>query len=245
MHAHRRSRLFSSLSESDPLPGWKRAIDLLCCLAALPFLLAATALLSILHALTSPGPLFFTQERVGYRGRTFRLYKFRTMHVDADVGAHHAHVTALLRSNAPMNKMDGAGDRRLMPAAWLLRATGLDELPQLLNVLRGDMSIVGPRPCIPYEYEQYQPWQRARFNAVPGLTGLWQVSGKNHTTFDEMVRLDVRYAGQKSPGLDLWIIARTPATLWSQVRETRSRRRAAVRSHEARVPATPAATFQT
>src|SRR5215475_14659707 len=99
-----------------------------------------------------------------------------------------------------MVKLDAQSDPRLVPFGTVLRASGLDELPQLFNVLRGEMSIVGPRPCIPYEYELYQPAQRARFDAVPGLTGLWQVSGKNRTTFEEMVRLDIEY----SQNLTLW-----------------------------------------
>jgi lipopolysaccharide/colanic/teichoic acid biosynthesis glycosyltransferase len=97
---------------------------------------------------------------------------------------------------------------------------GLDELPQLINVLRGDMSIVGPRPCIPYEYELYEPWQKQRFNAPPGLTGLWQVSGKNRTTFDEMVRLDMEYARRMSVWLDIKIIVLTPVTILQQVADT-------------------------
>jgi lipopolysaccharide/colanic/teichoic acid biosynthesis glycosyltransferase len=98
----------------------------------------------------------------------------------------------------------------------LLRASGLDELPQLINVLRGEMSVVGPRPCIRYEYELYEPWQRARFNAVPGLTGLWQVSGKNRTTFEEMVRLDIEYAQHRTLWMDLKIILKTLPAIWGQ-----------------------------
>jgi lipopolysaccharide/colanic/teichoic acid biosynthesis glycosyltransferase len=116
-----------------------------------------------------------------------------------------------------MQKMDSRGDSRLITGGWLLRATGLDELPQIINVLRGDMSVVGPRPCIPYEYEQYTAQQRERFASVPGLTGLWQVSGKNRTTFEEMVRLDVEYARSKSLLLDLKIITMTLPALYTQV----------------------------
>ena len=115
-----------------------------------------------------------------------------------------------------MTKLDAQNDPRLIPLGALLRATGLDELPQIINVLRGEMSFVGPRPCIPYEYERYQPWQRRRFDAVPGLTGLWQVSGKNRTTFNEMIRLDIEYSERLSLGLDLKIIFRTLPALLQQ-----------------------------
>lgn len=204
-----------------PLPHWKRAVDIICCLAALPFFVICTLFASILTAIASPGPVFFRQERVGYLGRRFKLYKFRTMHISADVSTHQAHFTQLMRSNVPMQKLDGKGDSRLIPGGWLLRASGLDELPQIINVLRGEMSLVGPRPCIPYEYAQYSTAQRERFTAVPGLTGLWQVSGKNRTTFDEMIRLDVQYAHRKSLGLDLKIIFRTLPALVSQIVDTR------------------------
>ena len=120
-----------------------------------------------------------------------------------------------------MTKLDSRRDPRLIPFGAALRATGLDELPQLINVLRGEMSIVGPRPCIPYEYELYEPWQRQRFNAVPGLTGLWQVSGKNRTTFTEMIRLDIEYSQRQSVGLDLKIVLKTLPALWQQCLDNR------------------------
>ena len=208
---------YSVMGAITPSPVWKRAIDISCCLAALPFLALATLVVALLTSLTSPGPIFFQQERVGFRGRKFKLYKFRTMHASAETACHRDHFAELVRSNTPMQKMDARGDSRLIPGGWLLRATGLDELPQIINVLRGDMSVVGPRPCIPYEYEQYTAQQRERFASVPGLTGLWQVSGKNRTTFEEMIRLDVEYARRKSLGLDLKIIAMTLPALYTQV----------------------------
>ena len=175
--------------------------------------------------IASPGPIFFRQERVGLKGRRFKLYKFRTMHVRADVSSHQNHFADLVRANVPMHKLDRRGDPRLIPGAWLLRASGLDELPQILNVLRGEMSLVGPRPCIPYEYGQYSPPQRERFDAVPGLTGLWQVSGKNHTTFEEMVRLDIVYARTRSLGMDLKIMVGTLPALRKQISEARKANR--------------------
>jgi lipopolysaccharide/colanic/teichoic acid biosynthesis glycosyltransferase len=147
------------------------------------------------------------------------------MQVDADIGTHRDHTRELIHKQVPMVKLDAGSDPRLIPLGTALRATGLDELPQLLNILRGEMSIVGPRPCIPYEYELYEPWHRQRFDAVPGLTGLWQVSGKNRTTFNEMVQLDIEYSQQRSPWLDLRIIIRTLPALWQQCQDIRARKR--------------------
>ena len=121
----------------------------------------------------------------------------------------------------------------MIPCAWLFRASGLDELPQIINVLKGDMSLVGPRPCISYEYEQYLPWQRERFNAMPGLTGLWQVSGKNRTTFDEMVQLDVHYTRNISFWLDFKILIMTIPALLVQVQDARGKRPSVAQSGRA------------
>jgi exopolysaccharide production protein ExoY len=220
------------------LPSWKRAIDITFSLAAMPVLAFCTLLTATVMALVSPGPVLFRQERVGYRGRRFMCYKFRTMHVGADCKIHREHCKQLIESNAPMVKMDARGDSRLIPGSRLIRASGLDELPQIINVLRGEMSLVGPRPCMPYEYEKYLPWQRARCNAMPGLTGLWQVSGKNRTTFDEMIRLDIHYAENRSGWLDLKIMARTAPALFLQLRDTGKGLKASAqtaRSEQARV----------
>lgn len=208
-------------AEGMPLPAWKRAIDLACCLAALPVLAVCTLVTALVMKLVSPGPVFFRQERVGHNGRRFRIYKFRTMRVGADTTNHQAHFKELVGTKAPMVKLDARGDSRLIPGCWLLRASGLDELPQIINILRGEMSIVGPRPCLPSEYDLYEPWQRARFDTMPGLTGLWQVSGKNRTTFDEMIRLDIRYAQTKNLALDIRIILMTVPALLVQIYDTR------------------------
>ena len=209
----------SQTARAPALPIWKRVIDLLFCCPTLPFLALATFFVAVLMSITSPGPIFFRQERVGHMGRRFRLYKFRTMHLGADTLNHQVYFTSLMNSNAPMQKLDVRGDARLIPLGWLLRASGLDELPQIINVLRGDMSLVGPRPCIPYEYENYTLAQRARFHSQPGLTGLWQVSGKNRTTFDRMIQLDIQYATQRSLKLDLKILLLTVPAVLSQVLE--------------------------
>lgn len=207
-------------------PAWKRGIDLFCCLLALPSLLLLTLLMTAVTKFVAPGPVFFRQERVGCRGRRFWIYKFRTMHVGADVKGHQAYVKELIGTNAPMVKLDAKNDARLIPGCWLLRASGLDELPQILNVLHGDMSVVGPRPCLPAEYAEFKPWQRRRCDSVPGLTGLWQVSGKNRTTFEEMIRLDIRYGERKSAGEDIRIILMTVPALMVQLYDTRTGRKA-------------------
>jgi lipopolysaccharide/colanic/teichoic acid biosynthesis glycosyltransferase len=162
---------------------------------------------------------------VGYKGSRFMCYKFRTMVVNADSRSHQVYYDSLLNSSTSMVKLDAKGDSRLIPGAWLLRATGLDELPQIINVFRREMCIVGPRPCLPYEFEKYEAWQRERFNSVPGLTGLWQVSGKNRTSFEEMIRLDIRYSEARSPSLDLRIILMTVPALVVQVTDTRRARK--------------------
>jgi lipopolysaccharide/colanic/teichoic acid biosynthesis glycosyltransferase len=216
-------------AELRPLPGWKRGLDIFCCCLALPFLAICTFAVAILMSIAAPGPIFFRQERVGYMGRRFRLFKFRTMHVGAETSGHQAHFAELVSTNAPMLKLDAKGDSRLIPLGWLIRASGFDELPQIINILRGDMSIVGPRPCIPYEYENYSALQRRRFHCVPGLTGLWQVSGKNRTTFDRMIQLDIQYVSEKSLGLDLKILALTiPAVLGQVADMCRLRRKSPV-----------------
>jgi len=214
----------------DRLPIWKRAIDLGCCIAALPLLALSSLMMMLMTKVASPGPIFFRQERVGYRGRRFMCYKFRTMRCSADTSVHKKHLADLMNSNAPMMKMDSHHDTRLIPGAWILRASGLDELPQVINVLRGEMSVVGPRPCVSYEYENYQPWQLARFDTQPGLTGLWQVSGKNRLTFEQMIRLDIHYARNRAWWLDLKIILLTIPALLSQIADTRKGRKATASS---------------
>lgn len=200
-----------------PLPAWKRSLDLVFCAAVFPVFTLVTLFMALMVRLTSPGPVLFKQERIGLGGRRFKIYKFRTMHVAADTRGHQQHFTALITSNAPMQKLDAKGDSRLIAGAWLIRATGLDELPQIINVLRGEMSVVGPRPCIPYEYEHFTPAQRRRCESVPGLTGLWQVSGKNRTTFEQMIAFDCEYGQRRSLWLDVKIIFLTPVALLVQV----------------------------
>ncbi|MFO1487515.1 MAG: sugar transferase [Verrucomicrobiota bacterium] len=201
------------------MPWWKRALDCSCIILSAPFWLPVMILLGLLIKLVSPGPALFRQERIGYLGRRFTIFKFRTMKVNANTSVHQGHLSKLMDSNAPMKKLDAAGDPRLIPCALMLRTLGLDELPQLFNVLRGDMSLVGPRPCVPYEYENYSNHHRRRLGAVPGLTGLWQVSGKNRTTFEKMVELDIYYANHKTLLLDLKILLKTIPAIMMQTKD--------------------------
>ncbi len=210
---------------SRGLPFWKRILDLTLLLLSSPAVLLVGGVVALLIKCGSRGPLFFRQKRVGFRGQEFTIYKFRTMQVDAETDSHRRHLHQLIRSQGPMTKLDARKDPRLIPFGSVLRACGLDELPQLINVLRGEMSWVGPRPCIPYEYEMYSPWHRRRFNAVPGLTGLWQVSGKNRTSFEEMIRLDIKYSERRSLRLDLKIMLKTVPALWVQYCDLREARR--------------------
>ena len=202
------------LDESSPLicsgvPRWKRVLDVTCILLALPMLVFLGLFIAIGIKILSRGPVLFKQERVGFRGKRFNCLKFRTMTMDADTSVHQTHLSKLINSNLPMVKLDLEGDARVIPLGWLIRSTGLDELPQVINVLRGEMSLVGPRPCLPYEHESYQPRHKERCETLPGLTGLWQVTGKNNTTFEEMMDLDIWYARNKSLWLDLEIIFKT------------------------------------
>jgi lipopolysaccharide/colanic/teichoic acid biosynthesis glycosyltransferase len=210
----------ASTADFIGIPFWKRALDIACLTIAIPLLLPLMLAIALIIKATSKGPLLFRQERIGFRGRRFVLLKFRTMVPGSDTGIHERHVTNLMASNVPMTKLDTHGDARLIPFGRQLRAAGLDELPQLINVLRGEMSFVGPRPCLPSEYEKYLSWQRERFDTLPGLTGLWQVSGKNRTTFKEMIALDIRYVRMRSLGLDLKIMLKTIPAIMTEVKST-------------------------
>jgi exopolysaccharide production protein ExoY len=216
---------FDAKAAGIPVPRWKRTLDVLVILLMLPLVVPVAMIIGVAIALVSPGPILFRQERVGLMGRRFMCLKFRTMFVDAETATHQGHLKQLMESNVPMQKLDRHGDSRIIPFGSILRSSGLDELPQLINVLMGDMSLVGPRPCLPYESARYQSWQLERFNTLPGLTGLWQVSGKNNTTFNEMMELDIKYAREKTLWLDLAIILKTPAVIIGQVLESRLKKR--------------------
>jgi lipopolysaccharide/colanic/teichoic acid biosynthesis glycosyltransferase len=202
-------------------------LDVVLILLVLPLVLPMAFFIGVLIMMVSPGPILFRQARVGFRGQQFMCFKFRTMFVHAETATHEGHPNQLMNSNAPMQKLDSRGDSRIIPFGLLLRSSGLDELPQLINILFGEMSLVGPRPCLPYENEKYLPWQRERFNTLPGLTGLWQVSGKNRTTFNEMMELDIKYCRNKTLWMDLMIIFKTVPVMVGQMVESRLKKRAA------------------
>jgi lipopolysaccharide/colanic/teichoic acid biosynthesis glycosyltransferase len=204
-------------------PLWKRVLDVICILLSLPLWLPIVIFITLWIKIASPGPIFFRQERVGYRGRRFMIIKFRTMKVNVETQTHERHFEQLMQANCPMTKLDASGDPRIIPGGRLLRAMGLDELPQLFNVFRGEMSLVGPRPCTPHEFQCYKPWQQERVNAAPGLTGYWQVNGKNKTTFIEMINMDIFYTKNMSLWLDLAIMLKTLPTIMAQVFESRLR----------------------
>ena len=153
--------------------------------------------------------------------KTLLIWKFRTMKVSAETQTHEHYFHELMRVDRPMTKLDTYGDPRLAPFGRFLRASGLDELPQIFNVLCGEMSLVGPRPCTPNEFAHYEPWQRERVNALPGLTGYWQVNGKNKTTFNEMIVMDLFYLENMSVLLDLKIILNTSAVIAGQLLESK------------------------
>ncbi len=205
--------------------GWrrflKRAFDT--ALAAVMLLLTSPLLLivAIMIRLESPGPAIYTQERVGENGRLFTMYKFRSMRAGADPGVHQTYVTRLIQENMSaeqINASEGNGqgtlkmedDPRITRVGKFIRKISIDELPQFWNVLRGEMSLVGPRPPIPYEVAVYKDWHKRRLEAIPGITGLWQVKGRNQVSFDEMVRMDLEYIERQSLWLDIKILVQTP-----------------------------------
>ncbi len=199
----------------------KRCLDVLGSLIVLLLIAPVLAAIVVAVTWTSPGPALFTQLRIGRKGKPFTILKFRTMYVDAGHAIHNDYVTWFITSSGQQGRQGDevfkiTNDPRITRVGSFLRKTSLDELPQFWNVLRGDMSLVGPRPPLPFEVEQYQPWHRRRvLEAAPGITGLWQVMGRSRTTFDEMVRLDLRYARKRSLWTDLKILAATPRAVVS------------------------------
>jgi lipopolysaccharide/colanic/teichoic acid biosynthesis glycosyltransferase len=197
----------------------KRTIDVLGSILALLFLSPVFLLIALAVKLTSRGPVLFRQERVGQHCVLFPLLKFRSMYVNNDDGNHKEYVRQLIAGRAEKQPVNGNRegvykltlDRRITSVGAFLRKASLDELPQFFNVLKGEMSLVGPRPSLAYEVAAYDLWHRRRLlEAKPGITGLWQVNGRNRVKFDEMVRLDLAYAETWSPWLDIKILLRTP-----------------------------------
>jgi lipopolysaccharide/colanic/teichoic acid biosynthesis glycosyltransferase len=193
----------------------KRSIDVIGSALGLVVASPVMATVALAVRLDSPGPILFRQIRLGLGARPFTVLKFRTMHLSADERRHQDHIRELLQTgDAATEDTTWAPiptDPRVTRIGGFLRRSHLDELPQLVNVLRGDMSLVGPRPPIPYEVELYEPWQLSRLAVLPGLTGLWQAYGWGRLPFAEGVKLDLEYVERRSIGLDLRIILRT---LW-------------------------------
>lgn len=188
----------------------KRITDLIGSVAMLAALAPAMALIALLVRLTSRGPVFFKQERVGHEGHRFQIWKFRTMSVDAE--EHREALDELNEADGPVFKI--RSDPRITGVGRYLRRWSLDELPQFFNVIRGDMSLVGPRPPTPSEVETYNVWEMQRLKARPGLTCIWQVSGRSEIDFQTWVEMDVEYIANWSPSRDLVLLARTvPAVL--------------------------------
>ena len=208
----------------------KRILDISIALFALLLLSPLMAIVSILIKLDSPGPIFFKQNRVSVRRRvydqitywqkvTFQCYKFRTMVCNADPALHKSYVHALINNDCEsMKEIQGGNtqirkltnDPRVTRLGRMLRKLSVDEIPQFINVIKGEMSLVGPRPAIPYEVEMYKPWHYRRLETKPGITGLWQVTARSTADFDEIVILDIQYIEQQSFWLDLKIIFKTP-----------------------------------
>lgn len=203
----------------------RRCLDLVGALTLILLLAPVMIGVAVAVRLDSRGPALFRQRRVGHRERQFTVYKFRSMRLDADEERHREYVSTLIGSRSAQGRNEAQGedatergedlfklavDDRITPVGRRIRSWSADELPQLFNVILGDMSLVGPRPAIPYEVESYPAWYAKRFAVKPGLTGLWQVSGRNQRTYEEMVTLDIDYAESRSLRGDLAILARTP-----------------------------------
>jgi len=196
----------------------KRAMDIVGSIVAIILFLPLLPLVAAAIKLSSPGPVFFRQRRLGYHGQPFMFLKFRSMLMDQPT-TQSEYVSRLVDEEYGKLGSDGVfkikNDPRITRIGAFLRRTSLDELPQLVNVLLGQMSLVGPRPPIPYELEMYEPWQMKRLSIKPGITGLWQVSGRKRVTFEEMIEMDLKYAATQTAWLDLKILLRTPFVVFA------------------------------
>lgn len=184
---------------------FKRVIDVLCSLVGLLVLSPVLIGVSILIKLESDGPIIFSQDRIGYKGRKFKMYKFRSMVVNAE---------ELKKKLSEQNEMSGPmfkmkNDPRVTKVGKFIRKTSIDELPQLINILKGEMSLVGPRPSLPKEVREFEPWMMERLEVKPGLTCYWQVSGRNDIDFEDWMKLDIKYVRERSFWLDMKLIFKT------------------------------------
>jgi len=213
----------------QPLTVWKRIVDILGAFLGLVLLSPLLLLVALVIKLCYGGPVIFKQQRIGYAGKLFTMWKFRTMKHDAANHLHQQYMSSLIdgihdeSSAKAMTKLDS--DLPITGFGRILRAMSIDELPQLVNVIQGDMSLIGPRPPTTYEVENYSQWHCERFGAVPGMTGLWQVSGKNRLTFHEMIRLDIKYVRGSSLWSDIVILLKTPLVIVCDIADFLSSRR--------------------
>lgn len=194
----------------------KRLSDIALSAVLLLLTLPLLAIVAVLIKLESRGKVMYSAERVGRGERHFPCYKLRTMRTDMDDTIHRDHLRYLITNSESVVAARITDDPRITRVGRWLRKSSLDELPQLWNVLRGDMSLVGPRPPLPYEVDHYQPWQKGRLAVQPGLTGYWQVLGRGQVTFDDMCRMDLTYIEKRSLWLDLWILLKTPTAVVSR-----------------------------
>jgi len=198
----------------------KRFIDIVGSIVGITLFSPAFILIPLIIKLTSRGPVFFKQKRVGYNGQTFKMLKFRSMHTNNDSSIHKKFMQDFIKNQGTVNSNTKifkiVGDPRVTWIGRIIRKTSLDELPQFFNVLFGDMSLVGPRPAIPYETEEYDAWHKRRFLGVkPGITGFWQVYGRSTAAFDAMVRMDIHYVRNWTPIMDLKLMCKTPFILFT------------------------------
>ncbi len=216
----RQSKVASKTEQAFTLkiPFWKRALDITVSSIVILILWPVFLTTAIYIKIVSPGPIFFRQTRIGYGGKPFSFIKFRSMKHNNDQGTHQSHIVTRIRSNNPLLKLD-AVDPRIFPGGRFLRKSCIDELPQIFHVFRGEMSLVGPRPCLPYEAKEFLRWHNHRFDVLPGMTGLWQVSGKNKLTFTQMLRLDISYANSMSLKNDIKIILMTIPAIFDLLTE--------------------------
>lgn len=184
---------------------FKRVIDIVCSLSGLLLLSPVLIIVSILIKLESDGPIIFSQDRIGYKGKEFKMYKFRSMVVNAE--ELKKRLSEQNEMSGPMFKMKN--DPRVTKVGKFIRKTSIDELPQLINILKGEMSLVGPRPSLPKEVKEFEPWMMERLEVKPGLTCYWQVSGRNDIDFEEWMKLDIRYVRERSFWLDMKLIFKT------------------------------------
>ena len=206
----------SEATVGQQIPAWKGVLDLFVIFVTSPVWIPVAALLVAWIGVVSPGPVIFRQQRVGAGGRRFSMWKFRTMCVDAVQTKHEDHLDRLVDGDFPMTKVDAQDERLIAGAKWV-RALGLDELAQIVNVLKGEMSLVGPRPCTVSEYDRYAGLRGARTAVLPGITGWWQTNGKNRLTFRRMLELDEYYAGHASLWMDMGILFRTTGVVFEQL----------------------------